>query len=99
LPVAGEQLLRPMLNGVRPAHEPAEASVLLDTVGKVTVKSLPPVPLPLMSQVCPVMLPLKVIVPSAARAVSGESISAPMATATVEARIVIFTGVSLKECH
>ena len=44
------------------------ASVLDDTVGNVTVKLLEPEPLPLMVQVCAVIVPLNVIVPSAAAA-------------------------------
>jgi len=50
--------------GVRPATLPAAAKVCLETVGRVTVKSLPAGVT--MSQVLSVTKPLIVIVPSAA---------------------------------
>jgi len=62
-----------MANGVRPATAPAVARVFLDTVGRVTAKSLPPGVE--MVQVLSVTLPLKVMVPSAALAASGAAAS------------------------
>ncbi len=54
------------MKGVRPATSPVLASVCLDTVGRLTVKSLPCGVT--MSQVLSVTKPLIVIVPSAAKA-------------------------------
>jgi len=65
LPVFGLQFERLMLNGVRPLVAPAALSAAAPTVGSVTVK-LPVPPLPAIVQVCAVMLPAKVMVPSAA---------------------------------
>lgn len=54
------------MNDVLPAVAPAELNAVVDTVGRVTVKS-PPLPV-VTSQVVAVISPLNVIVPSAANA-------------------------------
>ncbi|MNT62688.1 hypothetical protein D3C72_2004330 [compost metagenome] len=71
---------RPMEKGVRPAVLPALSRVDTDTSGSVTVKSVEIEPLPEMTQVCGVILPLKVMLPSAALANCGTAtVSAAMA--------------------
>ncbi|SIT35713.1 hypothetical protein BN2475_50187 [Paraburkholderia ribeironis] len=62
-----------MLNGVRPADWPAVASEDADTVGSATEKLFVPVLPPLMVQVWAVMLPVKVMVPSAACEANGRA--------------------------
>jgi len=87
LPEFGVQLVRAILNGVRPAVAPAAASAEVDTVGSVTVKFLPP-PLPLMVQVWLVIKPVKVMVPSAAyEAVGKEAAAVIAAAAKMPARV------------
>lgn len=66
------QLVRLIVNGVRPAVPPLLRSrALRETVGRVTVKSRPPGVE--IVQVLSVTLPLNVTVPSAALADSGAS--------------------------
>ncbi|MCY1235437.1 hypothetical protein D9M72_480530 [compost metagenome] len=75
------QPVRSMLNGVLPAVLPVALSVLAATVGKVTMMSLLP---PLITQVWPVISPLKEMFPSAAEA-DCERASAPVkATAAMK---------------
>jgi hypothetical protein len=86
-----------MLNGVRPAMTPFAGRTERDTIGNPTEK-LGPLPSPWIVQVCAVMLPLTVIVPSAANAADTMLIAAATATYASECA-VSFCSLSTKSSN